>query len=199
VKATIYLEGGGNSKELHARCREGFRRLLESAGFRNRMPRLVACGGRGAAFNDFANALRGRRAAYIAMWIDSEDQLSDPEQVWDHLKSRDGWERPVGSTGDQVLLMTTSMETYLVADRAALRAHFGSQLRESNLPPLVNLEERDRHDVQQRLIAATRDCSNSYAKGRRSFEILGKVTPQILEDLLPSFARVKRILNSHLS
>ena len=29
MKKVIYLEGGGDSKELHTRCREGFRKLLE--------------------------------------------------------------------------------------------------------------------------------------------------------------------------
>ena len=42
--SVIYLEGGGESKELHSRCREGFRKLLEKNGFKGNMPRLVACG-----------------------------------------------------------------------------------------------------------------------------------------------------------
>ncbi len=41
--SVIYLEGGGESKELHSRCREGFRKLLEKNGFKGNMPRLVAC------------------------------------------------------------------------------------------------------------------------------------------------------------
>ena len=28
MRITIYIEGGGDSKELHTRCREGFRRLF---------------------------------------------------------------------------------------------------------------------------------------------------------------------------
>ncbi len=40
MSATIFLEGGGDSKELHIRCREGFRQLLEKCGFKGRMPRL---------------------------------------------------------------------------------------------------------------------------------------------------------------
>ena len=50
MSAKIYIEGGGDSKELRIRCREGFRRLLDQCGFTGRMPKLIACGGRDATF-----------------------------------------------------------------------------------------------------------------------------------------------------
>ncbi len=71
-------------------------------------------------------------------------------------------------------------------------------LQESALPPLHALESRNRHDVQDKLIHATRECSNAYAKGRRSFEIPGRLSPAVLEQHLPSFARIRRILNANL-
>jgi len=108
------------------------------------------------------------------------------------------WDRPEGANDDQVLFMTTCMETWIVADRAVLSDHYGSELQESALPPLVDLEKRARHDVQDSLTRATRDCSNAYAKGKRSFEVLAKLTPATLEKHLPSFVRVRRILNSRL-
>ena len=50
MSARIYVEGGGDSKDARARCREGFSKLLKKCGFRGRLPRLVACGGRTASF-----------------------------------------------------------------------------------------------------------------------------------------------------
>ena len=38
------------------------------------------------------------------------------------------------------------------------------------------MENRDRHDVQEKLVQATRNCTNFYAKGKRSFEVLAKLT-----------------------
>ena len=198
MSAIIYLEGGGESKELHARCREGFRRLLEHCGFQGRMPRLVACGGRDAAFGDFTFAHADGAAYFVAMWIDSEDTMANLESTWAHLKARDDWNQPAEAHDEQVLFMTTCMETWLVTDRTALREHFGHQLQEAALPPLNDLERRDRGDVQEKLAHATRDCSNTYAKGKRSFEILGKLSPAILEQHLPSFARILRNLNARL-
>jgi hypothetical protein len=201
VSAYIYLEGGGagaQSKDVDIRCREGFRNLLENCGFQRRMPRLVACGARESAFDDFSSAHSSGQAEYVGLWIDSEDPLPDLEAAWQYLQAREHWNRPSGAADDQVLFMTTCMETWFVADRAALKAHFGAELQDSSLPPLDQMERRTRHDVQDKLSRASRDCSNSYEKGRRSFAILGKLNPELLERLLPSFARVRRILNARL-
>jgi hypothetical protein len=200
VSSYIYLEGdgGAQSKEVDIRCREGFRKLLENCGFHQRMPRLVACGPRRTAFEDFSSAYSKKQADYAGLWIDSEEPLAKLEAPWDHLQELESWTRPSDAVDDQVLFMTTCMETWIVADRAALTAHFGAEIQDSALPPLVHLEARSRHEIQDKLIRATRECSNSDQKGRRSFAILGKLNPDILEKHLPSFARVRRILGARL-
>jgi hypothetical protein len=203
VSAALYLEGGASgadSKELRIRCREGFRRLLEKCRYTGRMPRLYACGSRGATFDDFKTGHAEKAVdEYVAMWIDSEEPLADLEAAWDHLgRPDDNWTKPSGATDDQVLFMTTCMETLIVADRAALADHYGAKLQDSALPPLVNLESRARHDVQDALFHATRSCANAYAKGRRSFEVLSKLTPNTLGRHLPSFGRARRILDERL-
>lgn len=198
MNKTIYLEGGGDSKDLHTLCRKGFRKLIENCGFTGYMPRLVACGGRDSAFDDFKIAHANKsNSDYVAMLIDSEDPLTDSD-AWEHLKERDGWNRPLDSEDDQVLFMTTCMETWIVADRDALTKHYGSKLQKSALPPLVDLESRSRHDVQNDLFHATRDCSNAYKKGKRSFAVLEKLSPNELESHLISFVRVKQILENRL-
>lgn len=198
MSAHLYIEGG-ESKEDQIRCREGFRKLIEKAGFSGRMPRLSACGGRGSAFDDFKTAHAGRKAGdYIAMLVDSEDPVADFEQTWNHLQVRDQWAKPVGAMDEQVLFMTTCMETWIVADRKALRGHYGHKLQENALPALVNLENRNRHDLHDRLVHATSNCSNAYSKGKSSFEVLAKLDPSVLKKHLPSFVRVVRILNEKL-
>ena len=202
MSATIFLEGGGSgpdSKLLVTLCRKSFTLLLKKCGFEGHMSRLFASGSRVEALKDFCRELKsGNADEYIAMWIDSEDPLTDIEAVWQHLNVRDKWKTPVGATDDQVLFMTTCMETLIVADRAALKEHYGSQFQESALPPMTNLESRDRGDVQNRLDRATRNCSNRYAKGKRSFELLARLNPATLEQHLPSFKRARRILNEKL-
>jgi hypothetical protein len=94
--------------------------------------------------------------------------------------------------------MTTCMETWIVADRKTLAEHYGSKLQESALPALHALEGRSRQEVQRKLGHATRKCVNAYAKGKRSFELLSKLSPTELEKRLPSFRRVVRILGDKL-
>lgn len=165
-----------------------------------RMPAIVACGSREDTFDDFKEAHRiSKSRDYIAILVDSEDPVADPEKPWQHLKSRDGWEAPQGADDDQALLMTTSMETWVAADRKALREHYGPELREKALPAQKDMESRSRQEILKGLTDATRQCKAPYAKGKQSFEILGKLNPQELESRLPSFARCRRILTAKMT
>ncbi len=132
------------------------------------------------------------------MLIDSEEPIADLEATWRILANTSSEKSPRALKDEQVLLMVTCMETLIVADRAALNEHYGDDLQQSALPPLTNLEDRDRHDVQERLAHATRNCANAYTKGKRSFAILGKLDPATLQAHLPSFVRVRRVLESEL-
>jgi len=204
VSAYIYLEGGArgaDSKYLNIRCQEAFHKLLDRMGFVGRKPRLVACGSRSAVYDRFVIEHSQNLARYVAMWIDSEEPMANPDAAWAHLgtvTTVPQWAQPAGAQDNQVLFMTTCMETWIVADRDVLSDHYGSDLQESALPPLVDLEKRGRHDVQAKLEHATRNCTNAYEKGKRAFEILGKLTPANLEQYLPSFVRVRRILTAEL-
>jgi hypothetical protein len=74
VSVYLYIEGGGpgaDSKDVDTRCREGFHKFLEKCGFAApaRMPRLVACGARKAAFDAFKNAQKRKAAGdFVALW-----------------------------------------------------------------------------------------------------------------------------------
>lgn len=201
MSARVYLEGGGNSKEGKVRCREGFRKLLEKCGFAGRMPALVACGSRNEAYDDFKTAhSKATVGDFVGLLVDSEEPVADVDKPWEHVHQRagDNWARPNSADDEQLMLMTTSMETWIVADRGALKAHFGPRFSESALPPVQNMEQRDRHDVLNALQNASRDCPGPYAKGPKSFELLGKLNPDVLDHHLSSFRRARGILNDKL-
>lgn len=195
----LYLEGGGDAKDLLLRCEKAFRLLLERSGFKGKMPRLVASGGRSQAFSDFKTAHSDTKNQFVAMLIDSEEPF-DPERQnpWQHLESRDNWDQPDEAADEQVLFMATCMETWVLADRPTLRRYYRHLLQENALPSLVNLENRARQEVQTSLETATRACSNAYKKGKRSFEVLGQLNPEELERHLPNFRRIVDILNRRL-
>ena len=198
MSSKLYVEGGGTSVD-DIKCRKAFSKLLSRAGFSGRLPGITACGGRNDTFKDFKLAHRQKKPKdYVAMLVDSEDPVADNDKPWNHLNLRDNWIQPLGATDEQVLLMTTCMETWIVADRPTLRAHYRHKLQESSLPLLCNLEKLDRLAVQNDLTRATRNCSNAYAKGGRSFEIVAKLDPAELREHLRSFERAERILNKRL-
>ena len=198
---TIFVEGGGNSNPTRRQCREGFAKLLEKCGFRGRMPTIRARGGRNQAFDSFVNAFsRASDSEMVMLLVDSEDPVRDRDinRTWEHLNRRDNWQRPNGADDEDVLMMTTSMETWIIADHETLREHFGQNFQQTALLPLDNLENRGRQDVLTSLERATRNCHASYTKGPKSFEVLGKLSPEILEQYLPSFGRARRILDQKL-
>jgi hypothetical protein len=198
VNVYIYVEGGGDSHEEHVRCREGFRKLLERSGFSGRMPRIVAGGGRNATFEKFKVALLDRDRIAILL-VDSEDPVT--QTPWAHLNARDGWVRPVQAVDNQAQLMVTCMETWIMADQTALRAHFGAGLNETALLSPNELEQCSRHDVQNALVQATRPCGRGlqYQKGKRSFRILANLDPATLRQRLPYFRRLVETLQTYLS
>jgi len=199
VTVKLYLEGGGESKSDHINCRKGFRQLLERAGFVGRMPALKACGSRNDAYSDFKTALHTAGAGeYPVLLVDSEALVN--QSAWRHLQSRDGWERPAGVDDEQAQLMVQCMESWCVADRNTLRQFFGVALREGALPVLNNLEAQTKESVQEALLNATRacGCDRGYKKGKRSFELLGKLDPAELKRHLPHFVRLCEMLNAKL-
>lgn len=204
----IYVEGGGDSKSLHSQCRHGFKDLLENCGFRDRMPKVVACGGRGKAFDMFETSLReGDGSTYPILLVDSEEIVSgsnyNPNSTiaWDHLLKSDKLARPTGATNVQAQLMTTCMETWIMADHSAIISFFGPKTIKNALLPTHNLETRDRHQVLDILVHATANCGRdkSYDKGRRSFGILSLLNPQSLQTTLPHFCRFTESLNQILN
>ncbi len=200
MKVKLYIEGGGESRSLHINCREGFRKLLERAGFADRMPSTRACGSRNDAYDDFKTALSAAGPdQYPVLLVDSESPVEQPTS-WQHLQARDGWDQPEGAEDDQAHLMVQCMETWCVADRKALQTFFGQHLRVKVLPPLKDLETRPKDDVHDALVDATRECGRdkAYRKGRRSFELVGRLDPDQLKKHLPHFVRLCDMLDTKL-
>ncbi len=84
----LFVEGGGNNNDALAKeCRDGFTRLLQKADLKNRLPKVIASGGRTAAFRDFKTALKmGSRDDGLFLLVDSEDPV-EAHSAWQHSPS----------------------------------------------------------------------------------------------------------------
>jgi hypothetical protein len=123
VNVTVFVEGGGNTKALRARCRRGFGAYLSKAGLAGRMPRVIPSGSRQNAFRDFRTAVGNADTSdFIVLLVDSEGPVERNSGPWKHLKNRepDNWDRPASARDDNAHMMVQCMETWFLADQDTL-------------------------------------------------------------------------------
>lgn len=191
VTISLYVEGGGDSKQLTTLCRRGFRKLIERAGLRGAMPRIVACGSRQNAYERFSTALKDDYRIPMLL-VDAEAPVT-AAGPWEHLRQQDGWRRPTGATTDHCHLMVQVMESWFLADTRALQLFYGPDFREKSLPANPNVEEIAKADILTGLARASRNTrKGSYTshKGLHSFKILGEIRPSTVEAAAPHAKRL---------
>lgn len=192
MKVKIYVEGGGDGKDLRTRCRRGFSSFFEKANLAGRMPRVIACGGRDAAFDKFCTAFGARKAEeFIVLLVDSENPVADDAGPWKHLAGRDGWHMPDAATDENAHLMVQCMEAWFLADKDHLAEYYGRDFNLNALPRRREIEEVAKDDIFDGLRNATRRCKKGvYGKGRHSFDILEGTDPARVSDASPHAERL---------
>ena len=189
VTFKIYIEGGGDSSAEGGQFRQAWQAFFAKAGLQGRMPAVVRGGGRQQTFDRFCHAVANPRGREVPLLlIDSEDTVAASATAWQHLRERDGFVRPDSAADDQAFLMVQVMETWFLADRAALGGFFGADFRGSAVPTWTALESVAKANVLGALDSATVGCKRRYAKGRRSFELLCEVEPAVVAQACPHAA-----------
>ena len=126
-------------------------------------------------------ACAARKAKDVVLsLVDSEDLPAAGHFSWQHLRARqeDRWEKPVGAGDEDAFLMIALMETWIIADEAALWILFKRNFRDGQISQWPNLEKVPKEAVYQALKAATLD---RYEKGQKSFALLGSVDLLVVE------------------
>ncbi len=201
----LFVEGGGDNDALKTQCRRGFRKFLERAGLAGRMPRIVACGNRRHAYEQFSIAVgNAARGDVFVLLVDSEGPVAAPAaraEPWKHVATRqgDGWSKPPGATDDDLHFMVECMESWFVADRQALRGFFGQGFNAAALPANPQVENIPKAAVLNGLKNSSRGSSKGpYAKGAHSFQILALVDPTNVRAAASYAARLLAHLNTVL-
>ncbi|MDE7168578.1 MAG: DUF4276 family protein [Mucispirillum sp.] len=202
----IFVEGGGNNNTyLKSQCHKAFKSFFEKAGLDNRLPRVIASGGRTNAYYDFCKSVKNKENAFLL--IDSEDIINDRFDIgnnnnqdgspWEHLNNtrENRLTKPTGVSDKQCHLMVTSMETWLLADVNALSKYFGKNFNTASLPRHNNLERIDKNNVLDAINKAAKDTvKKKYEKGRDSFCILGMIDPALVQEKSPWAKRLIKTL-----
>ena len=182
-------------------CRKAFRAFFRKAGLEGNLPKVFACGSRQETYKDFCNALDAAQDdEFVVLLVDSEGPVAEGAEPWLHLKSRDSWDKPAGAMDENAHLMVQLMETWFLADRAALASYFGNGFNENSLPRQVEVEHVAKQDIERGLNMATRQCKRGrYHKGRHSFGILAELSPRKVTEASPHARRLMDALLNRIS
>lgn len=175
----IYMEGGGEGRDTKEALRQGMDMFLnpikEAVRTKSWRWKLVACGSRNAAFKGFKNAILKEKDAVkvIILLVDAEDPVKT--SIREHLKSRDGWELNF-TADDNIHLMIQTMETWIVADIAALTGYYGQNFQQGALPSSSELEAISKKEITRALKVATKATQKmEYHKIRHASELLKQI------------------------
>lgn len=185
VGVRVYVEGGGDQRATLARCRAGYRALIGQVLGDRPKPRIIPCGSRRAAFDDFCTAVAG--PARVILLVDAEASVAAGHSAWQHLSARDGWQCPKGASDEQAHLMVQCMESWFLADRDTLVAFYGQEFKLGALPANPNVEDLPKKDVLAGLEHATRSARSKgrYHKTRHGFDLLARIDPAEIERVAP--------------
>ncbi len=195
MSVKIYVEGGGDDKSLKRKLREGFKAFFQNAKLSGRLPAVVPCGSRNAAFDRFKTSVRANKTGVTPMLlVDSEGPVSKGQNPWQHLR-RDNWDKPDGTTEDHVHLMVECMESWFLGDKDAVAKYYGKNFKSKVLSSNAHPEQVDKDKVLAGLKNATRNTTKgAYSKGKHSFDILAAIDPAAVRRECPHAERLLRTL-----
>ena len=147
--------------------------LKEAARNKELSWKLACYGSRDETFKRFRDAVNNSDDAVNVLLVDAEGPVN--QSARDHLQARDGWDLSfIGE--DTVHLMVQMMETWIVADPAALSRYYGQGFRVNKLPKATNLETVPKTTVERSLGEATKDTQKGrYHKIRHASDLLKRV------------------------
>lgn len=182
MSTKIYIEGGGDHRRTVTACRAGFGKYFEKVVPAGKQPRIVACGSRQNAYEDFTKGLDDPKYEYVLLLVDSEAAVDGGDSAWTHLRKRDGWAKPAGATEDSAHMMTQCMESWFLADKESLAEYYGQGFNAKALPARKEIELIAKTDVQAGLDNATSQTQKgAYHKTRHGFDIIAAIDPKKVE------------------
>jgi hypothetical protein len=194
----LFVEGGGSGQSFRTECRAAFNSFLQKSELTGHMPRIIACGSRNNAYDDYRTALNNGEDALLL--VDSEGPVVPPQnddsydaadpktwRPWHHLKQHadskdrriDNWDKPQNAREEDCHLMVQFMESWFLADIEALKDYYGAGFNERSFsgqtPDIENIAKAKVEDLLCKATANTK--KGQYSKGKHSFEILQRIDP----------------------
>ena len=142
MSVKVYVEGGGDTRELKQKCRRGFSEFFRKAGLAGRMPRVVSGGSRNNTYDWFRTALtNANHGDFVVLLVDSEGAVAGDQDAWSYLAASDNWLKPQSAVDESAHLMVQCMEAWFFADKQALATYFGDGFNENALSGEAEVEK----------------------------------------------------------
>lgn len=201
MNVRIYVEGGGDQRATLSACREGFAEFFGKIAPENHWPKIIPCGSRNSAFDDFKTAIRMHQDSFVLLLVDSEDAVAPGTGPWVHLKGRDGWEKPAGATDDHAHLMVQCTESWFLADRNVLVEYYGQGFNQVALPANPHFEQIPKEDALGGLRNATRATKTKgvYSKVRHGYQLVALLDPVSVRNASPYAERLCALVVDRLA
>lgn len=186
----VYVEGGGDVRASQSDIKKGFANLFRRACPDLPAPKVIACGGRSEAFRDFEIAIAEHADELCLLLVDSESPVAEGVKPWTHVGQRAGdrWKRPEGAHDDHLHFMAQAMESWIMADPAALAQYYKQDFKLNALKATTDLETIDKKDLAAALELATRATRRGPYKKSDGFVLIGLVDPQKVRARCPRHA-----------
>lgn len=196
----IFFEGGGDRAEDKDLLKEGLHGFLSEpidvARSRRIRFKIIPCGTRGKAYENFLRALGTHPNSFNVLLVDSEGPVplvnpssSNHEEkyqpAWQYLRDRsaDKWSQLTKEHKENCHLMVQTMEAWLIADVDGLQKFYGQDFAPNSIPKHKNVEEIDKPSLEKALRAAIRNPKKEYHKIDHASKLLKEyISPHKVRD-----------------
>lgn len=174
----IYFEGD-------PKLRLGFQSFF--AGLQSASRRITPVPCKANAIADFMDGIENYPDSVNILLIDSDEPYTPV--LLQRVRQHDHWDAALGRrvADDRLHFMVQVMESWFLADRAALQAYYGQGFAENRLPANRQVEQIRKEDVISGLEGATRDTGKGrYHKTRHAPALLERVNPAQVRAAAPA-------------
>jgi len=181
----VYVEGGGSGANTKAEFRIGFTQFLkELKEAADQRLRVVACGGRGDAYDAYRTAMQSSPQNFNVLLVDAEGPVSG--ESLNYLQAKETSWGLQGTDKDRCHLMVQMMEAWIIADIDALDAFFGQGFLRNSIPNSDNVESVEKNRLETCLANSTRNTQKGpYRKIKHGTKLLACIDPQVVRKKAP--------------
>lgn len=197
MEIKLYVEGGGKGSHKRAtiKLQQGldafFRRLKDAAREKRIGFKIIPAGNTQNTYDDFILSVKISPQSFNLLLVDSDEAVAANQTARAFLQNKyRKWDLQI-VTDEQCHLMVQIMESWFIADVAALKNYYGREFKDSAIPKNKNVETIAKKTIEKSLETATAKTQKAeYHKIEHGAKLLELVNPQKVRKAAPHCERL---------